>query len=224
MHRIKRSIVRARAKWVEEGEKPTRYFFNLENRNYVSKIIPRLQKDNGEIITEQVTVLEEVSSFYKHLYSSSDNTHIQHLNLSEYLKNYDIPKLSKLESDHLEGEITYKEAGNTLKLMKNNKSPGSDGFTTEFFKCFWGKLGNFVVRSLNFGYQTGQLSITQRLGIITCIPKADKPRHFIKNWRPISFLNNVYKITSGTIAIRIKTVLHKLINNYQTGFLSGRYI
>ena len=33
--------------------------------------------------------------------------------------------------------------------MKNYKSPGSDGFTAEFFKFFWLQLGSFVVRSLN---------------------------------------------------------------------------
>lgn len=32
-------MIRSRAKWVEEGEKPTRYFCNLENRNYLNKTI-----------------------------------------------------------------------------------------------------------------------------------------------------------------------------------------
>ena len=108
--------------------------------------------------------------------------------------------------------------------MKHNKSPGSDGFTTEFFKSFWKQLGTFIVRSINTGYFKGQLSITQRQGIIICIPKPEKPKHFIENWRPISLLNIIYKIASGTIANRMKTVLNKLINKDQTGFLAGRYI
>ena len=108
--------------------------------------------------------------------------------------------------------------------MKNNKSPGSDGFTTEFFKCFWKQLGEFIVRSLNYGFQVGKLSTTQRQGIITCIPKGDKSRNFIKNWRPISLLNTIYKIGSGVITNRIKNVLPKLISIDQTGFISGRYI
>ena len=44
------------------------------------------------------------------------------------------------------------------------------------------------------------------------------------NWRPISLLNVVYKIGSAAIANRINTMLPELINEDQTGFMSGRYI
>ena len=46
----------------------------------------------------------------------------------------------------------------------------------------------------------------------------------MKNWRPITLLNTIYKIASGTLANRIKTVLPKIINSDQTGFIPGRYI
>jgi hypothetical protein len=108
--------------------------------------------------------------------------------------------------------------------MKNEKSPGSDGFTSEFFKFFWNNLGKFVIRSINYGYKTGQLSITQKQGIVACTPKGDKPRQFMKNWRPINLLNTVYKLASNCIAERIKSVLPILISNDQTGFIPGRYI
>ena len=48
--------------------------------------------------------------------------------------------------------------------MKNDKSPGLDGFTVEFLKFFWIDLGNFILRSLNFGYKYGNLSRTQKTG------------------------------------------------------------
>ena len=35
------NIVRSRAKWVNEREKPTKYFLNLENRNFTNKIISK---------------------------------------------------------------------------------------------------------------------------------------------------------------------------------------
>ena len=49
-------------------------------------------------------------------------------------------------------------------------------------------------------------------------------RHLLKNWRPLSLLDTVYKIASGTIANRIKLVLNNLIDKDQTGFIKGRYI
>ena len=116
------------------------------------------------------------------------------------------------------------EASIALKNMKNGKSPGTDGMTVEFFKFFWKQIGTFVVRSLNEGFRSNQMSITQREGIIICIPKGDKPREYLKNWRPISLLNVVYKIGSACIANRLKTVLPTLIHEDQTGFVPGRYI
>ena len=109
--------------------------------------------------------------------------------------------------------------------MKNNKRPGSDDFTVEFFKFFFKDFKHFIRRSINEGYQKGTFSVTKRQGIITCLPKGDKPRQFLKKkWRPITLLNVIYKIASGCIAQRLKSVLPKLISSDQTGFLSGWYI
>lgn len=57
-----------------------------------------------------------------------------------------------------------------------------------------------------------------------CLPKGDKPRHFLNNWRPITLLNVFYKLISGCISRRIKTTLDSLISDTQTGFMKGRYI
>ena len=108
--------------------------------------------------------------------------------------------------------------------MNNDTSPGSDGFTTEFLKFFWKDLCQFVLRSLNYAYANGELSITQKQRVIVCLPKPNKPKQYLKNWRPISLLNTIYKLGSGCITNRIKLVLPKLINGDQTGFIPGRNI
>ena len=78
--------------------------------------------------------------------------------------------------------------------MKNGKSPGTDGYNAEFYKFFWKDIGNFVLESLNESFNTGELSITQKQGLITLLPKGNKPRELIKNWRPITLLNVDYKL------------------------------
>ena len=91
-------------------------------------------------------------------------------------------KLSDLDSSKLEGENTYVELSTALRNMKNNKSPGLGGFKVEFFKLFWTDIGIFILRSLNYGYRSGSLSVTQKQGIITCLPKPNKSRENLKNW------------------------------------------
>ena len=82
----------------------------------------------------------------------------------------------------------------------------------------------FLLRSFNYAYKNGELSVTQRLGIITLLPKGDKPKQFLKNWCPITLLNFTYILASACIAERIKNILPDLINEDQKGFMKDRYI
>merc|ERR1711963_856787 len=136
----------------------------------------------------------------------------------------DSPKLSQDDNLLLEGKIDYKEAASALKNMKNEKSPGPDGFTAEFFKFFFVDIGKYFIQSVNEGLEKGELSVTQYQGVITCIPKDEKPKQCIKIWRPISLLNVSYKILSLCIASRIRNVLPKIIYESQKGFMKDRYI
>ena len=92
-----------------------------------------------------------------------------------------------------------------------------------FLNFFWDYLGHIVVKAINHGFHKGELSSTQKEGIITCIPKGTKSKKYLKNWRPISLLNIVYKIASGCIANRIKKVLPLIIDYDQSGFMSDRF-
>ena len=72
--------------------------------------------------------------------------------------------------------------------------------------------------------EVGHLSPSLRQCVITCIPKSNKDRTKLKNWRPISLLSVIYKLVSGAIAERLKTTLSKIISDCQTGFIKDRFI
>ena len=195
-------MIRSKAQYIDQGEKPTKYFCGLEKHNYTSKIIGQVQKDDGSIIVNQTEILKEIEIFYINLYKNKDDT-LENVDLEEYMKDKDMTKLTIQEAEKLEGLLTYKEIAEVLFKMKHDKSPGITGFIAEFFKVLWKEIGHFVLRSINFGYKMGELSITRRQGIITCIPKENKPKHFLKNWRPLTLLDTVYKIAYGAIANRL---------------------
>ena len=52
--KLKGNLLRSKAKWVMEGEKPSHYFCNLESRKFTNKIIPNFQKENGDIIIKVI--------------------------------------------------------------------------------------------------------------------------------------------------------------------------
>ena len=65
--------LRSKAKWIDEGEKVTQYFCNLENRNFISKCMPTLISNTGETLNEQDRILLETKNFYQNLYTEKTN-------------------------------------------------------------------------------------------------------------------------------------------------------
>ena len=168
-------ILRSKCRYEDMGEKPTKYFLSLESRNFISKVITKLTNSDGENYTNTNDILHYQKKYYLNLYSES--LEIDEKPLIEIIGN-NPNKLTNDESINLEGEITNTKLATALRNMKKCKSPGNDSFTTEFFKFFWPDLGYFILRSLNFAYINDCLSVTQKQGIITCIPKPNKPRNF----------------------------------------------
>ncbi len=186
--------------------------------------ILEIQDDQGtKIITEQQEIEREIKNYYENLYENYDD-HITINSIDEFLGNTQNTKLNDIELNSLEGEITIEELTNALKKSNNNSSPGSTGFTYAFYKTFWLDLKQFILNAANHSFNTGILPVSQRVGIINLIPKGNKPKEKLTNWRPITLLNCIYKLTSGTIAERLNNILPILIHPDQSGFVRGRYI
>ena len=125
-------LIRSRARWIGEGEKVSKYFCNLEKRHYTSKIIRKIEKQDGTIVTEQDDIVKETKYFYDHLYKQEEQ--IKDVNFEEIISEQEsIPKLTEEQCNSLEDKISKEEVLSTLKRMKNGTSPGLDGFTVELF-------------------------------------------------------------------------------------------
>ena len=81
-----------------------------------------------------------------------------------------------------------------------------------------------MLNAVDYAFENNQLSVSQNLGIISIIPKGEKDKRYLTNWRPLTLLNSLYKLVSGCIAERIKPVLNSIIHPDQKGFVAGRYI
>ena len=222
-YKTKGAILRAKCRWHNEGEKNTKYFLNLEKRHFKNGVINQLKIGENAFATTNKEILKECESFYKKIYSSKiDAQEIERNKL--FFGESTTKSLDPQDREKCEGLLTKMKCLQALKSMEPNKTPGSDGLPAEFYTFFWADVSDYLVNSLNHAYGSGQLSVTQRRGIIKLIPKKDAEPFLIKNWRPITLLNCDYKIGAKAIANRLKTFLPKLINSDQTGFLKGRFI
>ena len=107
--------------------------------------------------------------------------------------------------------------------MENNKSPGLDGLSTNFYNNFWPILGHELTSVYNYAFDHGQLPLTQKRGIIALLfKKGDRTK--LQNWRPITLLNTDYKILTKALANRLKHTLPLLVHTDQTACIPGRTI
>ena len=155
--------------------------------------------------------MPKIEKYYNDFYRSKILPDHPQESFNKFTQNVEMPKLSDEEKVSLEGYLTFKECQKILETLPNEKSPGEDGFTAEFYKHFFELVGYDLVEGLNAAYDIGQLSISQRRGVITLLPKGDESLTHLYNWRPITLLNVDYKIASKAIAKRIEPILNKLV-------------
>ena len=88
--------------------------------------------------------------------------------------------------------------------MQNNKTPGNDGLTKEFYGTLWNEIKYIFLKSLEQAKEKNQLSASQHQAVIKLIEKKDTDQRYIKRWRPISLLNVNTKIISKALAVKLK--------------------
>ena len=223
-HKARGIIMRSKCQWTEEGEKNTSYFLRLEKQNFCNKLITQLNVD-GDIIRDPKQILSAQKNYYNDLYTENikqDDIFIE--NVEMFTDHPLVPKITEEHKHKCEQSISESEVLKSLKHMKNGRSPGSDGLSAEFYKFFWQDLKTDLLSCINYSLKHGELSIEQKRGIITLIPKKDKDRLFLKNWRPISLLNVDYKLIAKSLSNRLTEILQYIIDEDQTGYIKGRFI
>ena len=75
-------MFRSELRWTEQGEKPTRYFFNMEAKNFNRKTITELETNEGVKITGHKQLLQEIENFSR-IYANQNM--LVHMNSSQTL-------------------------------------------------------------------------------------------------------------------------------------------
>ena len=78
---------------------------------------------------------------------------------------------SNEQYDLRENKISETDLFDSMKGMKNNKTPRNDGLTKEFYETFWDEPKTPLMESVNQAFHTKILSISQTQAVIKLIEK-----------------------------------------------------
>ncbi|KAG7578526.1 Reverse transcriptase domain [Arabidopsis thaliana x Arabidopsis arenosa] len=207
--------------WLDVGDQNNKVFHNAVKLRETKNTIREIKCDDGSIVATQEEIKQEAvrffSTFLGHMPEDYEGTTIENLqSLFQF-------RCSVENRGMLEKEVTREEIRKVLFSMPANKSPGPDGYTSEFFKSAWPVIENDFTVAIQSFFQKGFLPKGINTTILALIPKKDDAQ-VMKDYRPISCCNVLYKVISKILANRLKELLPEIILSNQTAFVKDRLL
>jgi hypothetical protein len=202
--------------WLREGERNTSFFHVCATQRTKKNRIKCLRTEGGQWVEER-DLCDYIGNQYSSLFQSQG---VQRL---DEIMNAVQRKVSPTMNDSLLAAYTEEEITTVLNGIGDLKAPSPDGMPAIFFKKLWDLIGprvkNEVIQVLNgAAMSTGYNDTT-----VVLIPKMKDPKS-LKELRPISLCNVLYKIISKDLAGRLKGILDEIISPNQSAFMPGRLI
>lgn len=214
-----RVVLRARVRWLEEGERPSQYFFARFLARYALSSLSVLRDAQGSefesISARHQHLLDHFSSVYSLPSFSSDRC-------SAFFRPLSLPQLSSSDLASLFAPFTLDELSAVIRSLPLRKSPGPDGIPYEWYRQYFPFIGPSLLAVFNAVRLGNDVPPSWAQTFITLIPKPDRNHSKISNWRPISLANCDSKIYSKLWANRLAHILPRLLHTDQAGFTKGR--
>jgi hypothetical protein len=205
-----------RIKWLELGERSTKYFMNInkafQNKSYFKSFII----DDSEVFTTKEK-LSEVQKFYSELYKfkkCEDPT--------VYLDSIDCKTFPE-DQINLCSPLNHQELTSIIKKC-GDTAAGPDGIGYKLLKACWGTYSSVLIDSWNYVLSTGILAPSHRESVICLLEKKNKDKRIVQNLRPISLSNCDIKIITKALTKRFNNVLPGVINGHQAAYIPNRQV
>ncbi|GJS22041.1 RNA-directed DNA polymerase, eukaryota [Tanacetum coccineum] len=211
----KDNFQKSKVKWAVEGDENSKFFHGIINKRRAQLAIRGIFVD-GFWETEPGMIKD---AFFNHFASrfKEPANHRFKLNF-EFNK-----KLHQNQMEDLERSVSRDEIRRAVWSCGDNKSPGPDGFTFEFFKKYWDCIGSDFCEAVEYFFVNSSFSKGCNSSFVALIPKVMDAK-FVNDFRPISLIGSVYKVVTKVLANRLAPVIADLISDTQSAFVAGRQI
>ena len=211
--------IRSKQDKILYDERSTKYYHRKEKMRGQAKQITILKKDNDTEIETENKILTEIHEFYSNLYNTKGHSDTQTKENLTHVKS----KLNIDDTNNLNKPFTEEEIEKAIRRMKNEKSPGKDGLTKEFYSTFMDPLKSELCELFNNMKLFNSTPDSMKNAIVKLLFKKGDHRQ-LKNWRPVSLLNVDYKILNKVLTNRLSNYIGKIVPNEQKCGVKGRKI
>uniref|UniRef100_A0A453D5J8 Reverse transcriptase domain-containing protein n=1 Tax=Aegilops tauschii subsp. strangulata TaxID=200361 RepID=A0A453D5J8_AEGTS len=208
---------RSRVSWLKDGNRNTRYFMAFASARRKMNRVKELKKEDGSVVKEGEELTNYICSYFQDLFTSRTGNR-----LHELIDKVE-PRITTPMHAVLDAEFTREEVKAALDHIGDLKAPGPDGMPSILYKKHWHFMGDRVVDEVLAVLNGGPIPEGWNETIVVLIPKVRTPSR-IKDLRPISLCNVIYKLVSKVIANRLKIILPDIISDNQSAFVPGRLI
>uniref|UniRef100_A0A9J8CV62 Reverse transcriptase domain-containing protein n=1 Tax=Cyprinus carpio carpio TaxID=630221 RepID=A0A9J8CV62_CYPCA len=213
-------LLKSRHRFYEFGDKPSKALALQLRLQTARSFIAQIQDTAGNSISDPQEINNQFKLFYSSLYQSDS---LKDANLIDhFFENLDIPQISNESKTKLEDPIRLTEIQQAIAQMQSGKSPGPDGFPSEFLKKFSLQLSPLLLSVFEESLNDGHLPPSMRQASISLILKPKKNPLDCGSYRPISLLNVDVKILAKILSLRLESVIQDIIHPDQTGFIKNR--
>lgn len=214
---IQKKMIYTKQKYYEAGTKFAKLLARKLQKQKADNTIYKIRDQNTKTL---VYKREEIQKCYNKLYTQPQLEGEQ--NTKQFLDCLNLPTLIEDQNNKLTADIMVEEVDKAISKLKTNKSPGPDGFSSEWYKTFRTELKPSLLLIFNKALKEGTIPPTWREATISVIPKEGKDRLDCGSFRPICVLNVDYKLYTSILPRRVEAVFPMLIHTDQTGFISQR--
>lgn len=207
---------KAKFQWLKEGDVNSKLFHRSIKARRNSNGIAGLEV-NGVWTEDPAQVKIAISDHFRNHFQQQLHSRI------ELPHNFVEARLDEADGVLLTKSFTEEEIRLAMWECEGSKSPGPDGFNFVFLRNCWSIIKEDLLRVLNEFHINSSLARGCNSSFIVLIPKKAGAGS-IKEFRPISLIGSLYKVISKVLAMRLKSVLSKIISENQSAFLKGRYI
>ncbi|KAJ9536674.1 hypothetical protein OSB04_un000147 [Centaurea solstitialis] len=208
---------RAKVRWLSEGDANTRYFHKVVEEKRHTQHIHSICKPDGTFVYDD----EVVEAFIEHFVAiigtvDGEVNPVMPIGLFEN-------GLVIGDALHMVRPILDSEIRDAIFCIGNDKAPGSDGYSSKFFKAAWEIVGNDVLLAIHNLFYNGRLLKEVNHTLLCLLPKSPNAS-MVSDFRPIACCSVLYKCISKIIADRMKPYLDLLVSKTQSAFIPGRRI